>query len=367
MAHANTPVASIDLRAVAANYRALCERARPAAVAAAVKANAYGLGLEPVARALFQEGCRVFFTAHFGEALALRAALPRATIGVLHGLAEPEFAEAIARDILPVINHLEALRAWQACARRCGGRLAAFVHLDTGMTRLGLTPQEQAAVAGDPHGLDGIEVRAWLSHLACADQADHPKTSAQLAAFLAILAALPRAPASLANSSGIFRGPEYLFDLVRPGAALYGINPTPDRPNPMCGVVTLRAPILQVRGVDAAMTVGYGATHAIARRGRVATVALGYADGWRRALGNRGHAAIGAHLVPLIGRVSMDLVTIDVSDVPDDAARPGAMVELIGPRRTVDEVAADAGTIGYEILTGLGPRVERVYVSAETA
>jgi alanine racemase len=367
MAHASVPVASIDLNAVIANYRTLCERARPATVAAAVKANAYGLGLEPVARALCQAGCRTFFTAHFGEALALRAVLPSATIGVLHGLAAPEFAEAIARDIMPVINHLEALRAWQDRARQRGGRLPAFVHLDTGMTRLGLTPQEQAALAAEPAALEGIDVKAWMSHLACADEPDHPKTSAQLAAFLAILAALPRAPASLANSSGIFRGPEYLFDLVRPGAALYGINPTPGRPNPMGAVVTLRAPILQIRRVDAAMTVGYGATHAIARGGRVATVALGYADGWRRALGNRGHAAIGTHRAPLIGRVSMDLVTVDVSSVPEDVARPGAMAEFIGPHRTVDEVAADAGTIGYEILTGLGPRVERVYVMPETA
>jgi len=259
------------------------------------------------------------------------------------------------------------LQAWQACARQRGEALPAFVHLDTGMNRLGLSPQEQDILAAEPGRLDGIAVQAWLSHLACADNADHPKTPEQLQIFRTILRRLPTAPASLANSSGIFRGPHYLFDLVRPGAALYGINPTPDRANPMRGVVTLRAPIVQIRDVDAPMTVGYGATHALAKKGRLAAVALGYADGYHRSLGNKGRGRIGDHLVPLIGRVSMDLVTLDVSGVPDGVAHPGAMVEFIGPHHTVDEMAADAGTIGYEILTGLGPRIERVYTSAETA
>ena len=366
MIHPASPVALVDLGALADNYRILRQRAKPAEVGAAIKANAYGLGLVPVATTLFRNGCRVFFTAHFGEALALRAALPQATIALLHGLTLPEFPEAIARDIVPVINDLEALQAWQACARRRGGRLPAFVHLDTGMNRLGLSPPDQEVLAAEPTRLEGIAVRAWISHLACADDADHPKTPEQLHTFQSLLKRLPNAPASLANSSGIFRGRDYLFDLARPGAALYGINPTPDRPNPMRGVVTLRAPIIQVRRVDTAMTVGYGATHVVTGKGRVATVALGYADGYLRSLGNRGHGTIGGHLAPLVGRVSMDLVTLDVSGVPDGAVHPGAMVEFIGPHHTIDQVAAEAGTIGYEILTGLGPRIERVYIPAET-
>jgi alanine racemase len=361
------PVALIDLHALAANYKTLCERARPAQVSAAVKANAYGLGLQPVAQTLFQHGCRAFFTANFGEALALRAVLPRATIAVLHGLAPYEFAEAIAHGILPVLNHLDALHAWQSCAKQRGERLSAFVHLDTGMNRLGLSPAEQDVLAAEPARLDGVVIGAWISHLACAAEDGHPKTSEQLATFRAILKRLPKAPASLANSSGIFCGQKYLFDLVRPGAALYGINPTPDQPNPMRAVVTLRAPILQIRDVDTPVTVGYGATHRIARKGRVAAVALGYADGYHLSLSNRGQAKIGNHLVPVVGRVSMDLITLDVSAVPDGVAHPGAMVEFIGPHRTVDQVAAEAGTIGYEILTGLGPRIERVYIPAETA
>ncbi len=364
MSSASAPAALIDLGAVAENYRRLCERARPVAVAAAVKANAYGLGLEPVARALLDSGCRTFFAAHFGEALALRAALPDATVAVLHGLAADEHDEALARHIVPVINQLEALEAWRTCARRHGRALPAFVHLDTGMNRLGLSPLEQAALTADPSRLDGIAVTAWMSHLACADDARHPKTSEQRHAFDAILKDLPRAPASLANSSGIFRGKEYFYDLVRPGAALYGINPTPDHPNPMRGVITLRAPILQVRPVDSPMTVGYGATHAVPQQGRVATIALGYADGYHRGLGGKARGKIGDWFVPVVGHVSMDLVTLDVSAVPESVAHPGAMVELIGPALPVDEVAALAGTIGYEILTSLGSRIRRVYTPA---
>ncbi len=354
----------IDLGAVAENYRILCERARPAAVAAAVKANAYGLGLEPVSRALFDSGCRTFFVAHFGEALALRAAVPDAAIAVLHGLETDEHNEAVACRIVPVVNHLEALRAWQVSARRHDRELPAFVHLDTGMTRLGLSRLEQETLAAEPSRLEGIAVMAWMSHLACADNTLHPKTSAQRDAFEIALKELPKASASLANSSGIFMGGDYLYDLVRPGAALYGINPTPDRPNPMRGVVTLRAPILQVRPVDPQMTVGYGATHTVPRRGRIATVALGYADGYHRSLGGKAQGQIGDWLVPVVGRVSMDLVTLDISAVPESVAHPGATVDFIGDAVPVDEVAALAGTIGYEILTGLGSRIQRIYSPA---
>jgi len=364
MPQINAPVASVDLRALVANYRILCDRARPAGIVAAVKANAYGLGMAPVAQTLFRHGCRGFFTAYFDEALALRAALPWATVAVLHGLAPSQLDEALARGIVPVINDLGALEAWQACARRRGEQLAAFVHLDTGMNRLGLAPREQEILVAEPTRLDGVAIAAWMSHLACADQADHPKNPQQRAAFAALLARLPKAPASLANSSGIFLGHEYVFDLARPGAALYGINPTPERANPMQDVVTLRAPILQVRSITATMTVGYGATYAAAGPTRVATLAFGYADGWHRVLGNTGHARLGDYLTPLIGRVAMDLVAVDVTAVPEAVAHPGAMVELIGSHRSVDQVAADAGTIGYEILTSLGPRIARVYEQA---
>jgi alanine racemase len=235
------------------------------------------------------------------------------------------------------------------------------------MSRLGLPEDELETLASEPERLDGIELALVMSHLACADEPGHPLNAEQLARFSAARARLPTAMASFANSSGIFLGAEYHFDLGRPGVALYGINPTPGRPNPMRQVVRLQGKILQVREIDAPRTVGYGATHRAAGPTRVATVAVGYADGYLRSLSNRGSAWLGNQRVPVVGRVSMDLITLDVTGASPDSAHPGAFVDLIGPELsadpelTVDDVAAAAGTIGYEILTALGQRYHRIY------
>ncbi|MGQ9370774.1 alanine racemase [Azospirillum sp. ST 5-10] len=357
-------VLTIDLDAVVANWRQLRDRVAPAACAAAVKADAYGLGAARVAPALWDAGCTTFFVAQLDEALALRAVLPDAEILSLGGLpagSENEVAEA---GIVPVLNHLGEIDAWAAFARRRGAALTAAVHLDTGMNRLGLGPDELDALAAAPERLAGLDLRLWISHLACAEK-DTAMNAEQLARFRAARARLPAAPASLANSSGIFLGPAYHFDLARPGCALYGVNPTPDSPNPMRGVVRLDARVLQVRPVDRSMTVGYGATHRVAGSGKIATIAVGYADGYLRSLGGRGCVFVGDEPAPVVGRVSMDLVTVDVTGLPDGAVAPGTLVEVIGPHRPVDTVAADGATIGYEILTGLGPRYHRVYVRDE--
>ncbi len=248
-----------------------------------------------------------------------------------------------------------------APARATGRALPAAIHIDTGMNRLGLPAPEADVLATEPDRLIGIDVRLVMSHLACADEPDHPLNSEQLTAFTAARTQLPTAPASLANSSGIFLGTPYHFDLVRPGAALYGVNPTPGRTNPMRQVIRLQGKILQVREIDAPRTVGYGATHRAAGSTRVATVAVGYADGFLRSLSNRGSARIGGQQVSLIGRVSMDLSTFDVTRVPREAAHPGALIDLIGADLSIDDVADAAGTIGYEILTALGHRYHRVY------
>ena len=203
-----------------------------------------------------------------------------------------------------------------------------------------------------------------MSHLACADTPEHPLNARQRDSFRAALAILPKAPVSFANSSGIYLGADYWGDLARPGAALYGVAPVPGQPNPMRGVVRLDGKILQVRQIDSGSTVGYGASHRAVGRERIATVAVGYADGFMRSLGNRGSGYIGAQRVPIVGRVSMDLITFDVSDVPELLARPGATIELIGPDHPIDAIAAEAGTIGYEILTALGARFARVYAPA---
>lgn len=356
-----TPYALIDLAAIAANYRLLAEKAAPARCGAAVKANAYGLGMVPVADALRAAGCQTFFTAHYSEAATLRQMLGNVEIIVLHGIDRADFKEALAHKITPMINHLDALQDWALFARQQGASVPVMIHLDTGMNRLGLSPSEQEKLAAQHEWLSGLEIKAWASHFACADEFDNDMTTRQRDQLAAMLKRLPSAPVSLCNSSGIFWGKDYLYDLARPGIALYGGNPTPGRPNPMQQVITLRSPILQLRDVDAPMTVGYAASYHVKRKGRIATIALGYADGYHRTLSNKGMVMIGEHAAPIAGRVSMDLITIDVTDVPESALRLGADVTLIGPHRSIDQVADEAGTIPYEILTSLGSRIERRY------
>jgi alanine racemase len=362
-------ILTIDLYALAANYRLLRDRAAPAECAAAVKANGYGLGAEKVVLALAEAGCRTFFVATVDEGIAIRRALAHRfdaviTDAVIYVLNGPEGAETVLVEhaLRPVLNSLGNIAAWADCARRCGVSLAAALHVDTGMARLGLPGDELDRLVAEPERLEGLRVTCLMSHLACADSPDHELNRRQLDAFRSARERLPAVPASLANSSGIFLGADYHADLVRPGAALYGVAPFRGRPNPMAQVVRLEARILQVRKIDTDCTVGYGATHCAERPERIATVAAGYADGYLRSLSNRGSGFIAGRRVPLVGRVSMDLITFDVSDVPQEHAFPGAMVELIGPHYPVDAVAADAGTIGYEILTALGPRYRRVYV-----
>ena len=351
---------TIDLSAIAANYRLLAEKAAPAEAAAAVKADAYGLGLEPVVRTLAAQGCRTFFVATIEEGIELRALIPDVGICVLNGLISGAPADFNAQRLIPVLNDLGQVDAWRGWSRD-NGAAPAVLHLDSGMARLGLPPQELDILADDPARLDGVHLALIMSHLACADAPDHPLNRQQRDAFAAALARLPSAPASLAASSGIFLGPEYHFDMVRPGVCLHGVNPRPGQPNPMAPVVRLQAKILQIRDVDTPQTVGYGATHRFAGPTRVATVAAGYADGYPRSLSGRGTARFRDIPVPVIGRVSMDLITLDVTRAPE--ARPGDMVDLIGPHHDVDALAAEAGTIGYEILTGLGRRHTRRYVN----
>ncbi|MCH8097733.1 MAG: alanine racemase [Proteobacteria bacterium] len=364
-------VLRIDLDAIAANYRNLQARLAGATCGAVVKADAYGLGAAKVAKALAEAGCRDFFVALIDEGVEIRAALPEADIYAFCG-ATAETAAALAEyRLIPALNDLGQIEAYSAYARTRSreagggdgsGRLAALIHIDTGMTRLGLEARDVATLADNPRRLAGIEVKYVMSHLASADEPANPLNARQLAAFNNARAQLGNiAPASLANSSGIFLGADFHFDLARPGAALYGVAPQPGVPNPMTQVVRLQGKILQVRDVDSPMTVGYGATHRVRTKGRIATVGVGYADGYFRALGDRGHAYIGETRVPVVGRVSMDLITLDVSKVPPDQAVPGGFVDLISDRHPVDALAEEAGTVGYEILTALGRRYHRIY------
>jgi alanine racemase len=353
-------VLTVDVGAVVRNWQALGARLRPGAVCAAVvKADAYGLGAAAVAPALAAAGCRRFAVAQLDEAIALRPLLPAAEIWVLGGLLPGTLPEFAAHRLTPVLNDLGQLEAW-----RVGGDGApAVLHVDTGMARLGLSPKELETLAEERRRLDGVRLAAVMSHLACADE-EHALNPLQLERFRRALVLLPAAPASFANSAGIFCGPDYHFDIARPGIALYGGNPYPGRPNPMAQVVRLQGKILQVREIDRGETVGYGATHTATRPTRIATVGVGYADGWLRALGNRSGAVVAGRQVPLVGRVSMDLITLDITGIDPALARPGSFVDLLGDGRSVDDVAGEAGTISYEILTALGRRYHRVHLAA---
>jgi alanine racemase len=347
----------IDLGAIVANWRLLAQRAAPALCAAVVKANAYGLGAATVAPALATAGCRLFFVATLDEGIALRAALgPEPEIAVFNGPLPGTAAEFATHRLIPVLNEPGQIEAWK------GQKPSppAMLHIDTGMSRLGLCAREFAAFV-DELPKSGIAWRAIISHLACADTPDHALNEQQRGRFAAATERVPGVPASIAASSGIFLGSAYRFDFVRPGAALYGVNPQPGHPHPMGQVVRLSGKILQVREIDRGESVGYGAAHVMQKPGRVATVAVGYADGWLRSLSHRGCGYIGGKRIPLLGRVSMDLVTFDVSAIDAAQVRPGASVELLGEHYGVDDAAADAGTIGYEILTALGSRFHRVY------
>lgn len=357
---AETSRLRVDLGAIVANWQALRAR-HPGDVAAVVKADAYGLGARFVAPALYAAGCRHFFVAHLSEALAIQRYLPSAMLAVLNGLAPGQADAFAANDLTAVLGSLAEIDRWTAEARKRGQQLPALLHVDTGMNRLGLDAAELQALATNPARLDGLDLRYVMTHLVASEVPDDPANAAQHARFAAACAMLPPMPRSLANSSGIFLGPDFASDLARPGAALYGLNPTPGQPNPMRQVLRLDCQVLQVRQIAAGDTVGYNSTWRARRPSRIATIPLGYADGWPRALSNRGHAIFDGAPAPLVGRVSMDLTTYDVTDLP--AVVPGVWLQVIGPGRTPDDIAADAGTNGYEVLTSLWTRYAREYVS----
>ncbi|MBM3483213.1 MAG: alanine racemase [Alphaproteobacteria bacterium] len=362
-------VLDIDLEAIAANWLSLKSRLKPgAACAAVVKADAYGLGAARVAPRLEAAGCRHFFVATADEALALRPLLPASALYVLAGVDDRSAGPLAEASILPVLNHAGQIEAWAREAKRRGHVLPAALHLDSGMNRLGLAREEVSRLAAEPLPFDGLAIRVLMSHLVSSEVSGNPLNERQRLRFeeaaARLMPRLGQPQLSFANSSGIFLGPAYHYDLARPGVALYGVNPTPDAPNPMAEVVRLTAKILQVRRVDRGETVGYGATARLTRPSRVAVIPIGYADGLPRSASNRASARIGGISVPVIGRVSMDLITLDVTDVPDALAVPGATVSLIGDGQSIEALAEAAGTIPYEILTSLGARYERRYHEA---
>jgi alanine racemase len=358
-------ILTVDLAAIEANWKSLASITLPVECAAVVKANAYGCGLEPVTRKLAKAGCRTFFAADVMEARSVRAIAPDATIYVLNGMI-PGSAQAFADgSFRPVINSLTELAEWDAFVAENSWRDGAALHVDTGMNRLGITVQEAIALAPRVHS-ENHGFTLLMSHLACAETPDHALNDRQIRTFREIRIVYRGIASSLANSSGIFLGGTVFCDLVRPGIALFGANPTPGKKNPMRAAIELKARIIQVRGVNRGETVGYGASWTVGRPGRIAVVAVGYGDGFlRSAAASKGKPAaevvIAGRRCPVVGRVSMDLFTVDVTDLPEGTVRRGDFATLIGDGMSVDELAAGMGTIGYEVLTNLGRRYHRVY------
>jgi len=354
-------ILSIDLRALHDNYLSLQRRAAPARTAAVVKADAYGLGAARVAPVLYDAGCRDFFVAQFGEALKLRPVLlPDARIFVLNGLQPGSEATCAACGIVPVLNSLEQVANWRSLAMARGARLPALLQFDTGMSRLGLSFEEADALAANPALLDHIDLLFVMSHLASADEPESVQNAEQLAAMQAVAERFPGIDLCFANSGGIFLGPAYAGALVRPGIALYGAAPAGGE-NPMKPVVGLKVRVVQTRTVPAGAKVGYSATHIAPREARLATIAAGYADGLLRQLSGRGAVYHDGIRLPIVGRVSMDSITVDVSVLAPGSLRLGSLVDVVGPHQSLEQLAADAGTISYEILTSLGHRYHREY------
>ena len=358
----------IDAGALRDNYFQLSKAAPGTEAAAVVKADAYGLGAREAVPVLMAAGCRTFFVATLAEALVIRELDRDITIYALDGLITNTGDRFVANNIRPVLSSMEEIEEWAATCTRGGAKHPAAIHLDTGMARLGMTGAEVERLLAAPGLLDAFEPTLLMSHLACGDEPAHPLNAIQIERFEGARRRLPAMPASLANSAGTLAHPESHYDLIRPGIALYGGRAVEGRSNPMKPIVRLYARIAQVRDIEADTNVSYGATQVIKAGSRLATVTVGYADGYFRHLGatddKRGaHLMINDRAAPIVGRVTMDLTIVDVTAHPAGSVRRGGWAEVIGPHISVDDIADKAGTIGYEVLTGLGARHQRTWLN----
>lgn len=354
---------TVDLAALKRNYRRVVQTVSPARAASVVKADAYGLGAARISQALYEEGCRDFFVAHYGEAVELRPLLPRdADIYVLNGLQPGVEIDCASRGIVPVLNCLEQVSRWRVTAHMHGRALPAILQFDTGMSRLGMSRDEAEALASDASLLGGIELRYIMSHLACADEAEDPHNARQARQMERFSDIFPGVPVSFGNSGGSFLGERFHGDLVRPGIALYGGRSTDVLERPMEPVIKIEGAVIQTRLIAAGTDVGYSATYTAPDERRTAMVSLGYADGILRSLSSRGAFFHKGYRLPILGRVSMDSTIIDITDVPDGDIKLGTMVEFIGDSQSLEQVAEEAGTISWEVLTSIGHRYHRHYI-----
>jgi len=356
-------VLTINLNALADNYRLFQEHVNQGcAIAGVVKANAYGLGRKEVTTKLKDIKCPQFFVATLDEAFSIRSYDTQTPIAVLNGLMQGMEKEYVAHNITPVLNTPNDIERWSNLATNTDSKLPAIIHFDTGMNRLGLGSTETKKLVEDLSILKPINVQAIMSHFSCADEKDHPLTTKQAKLFKQIAQHFPKSKKSLSNSPGLFRDNAYHYDIIRPGYSLYGGNPTPETNNPMNNVVSLNAAILQIRECEKGESIGYGATHSFSEKTRTATVALGYADGFLRSGSSKAVLYYNNQPCPVLGRVSMDLTSIDISHIKGKQPKQGEAIEILGPNQDIDDLAETAGTIGYEVLTALGARYKREYI-----
>ncbi|MBH66900.1 MAG: alanine racemase [Rhodospirillaceae bacterium] len=353
----------VHLGRIVRNYRYLTKKLAPAECSATLKANAYGLGAVKVGQALKKAGCSTFFLATIDEAIELREAIrnQKTKIAVLNGV--PRNTEHIFHryNLIPVLNDLDQLNRWHDSNLKKNIRYPSTLHVDTGMNRLGLSLRDYKSAIESPTVLHGAHICLIMSHLACSDEPDHENNTQQLEQFKALSKLLPNIKLSLANSGGIFLGTDFHFDMARPGIALYGSLPGHEEINPLRHSVDLYGRILQVRQAEAGSAVGYGGTHKLKKNSRIAVVGTGYADGYQRSFSSASYVFFEGFRLPVIGRVSMDTITVNISDVPESTITPGDFVEIIGDKFTVDDAAVVAGTVPHELFTGLGKRHSRIY------
>jgi alanine racemase len=362
---------SIDLDALSDNYHRLAARAGSAETGASVKANAYGTGLVEAAATLDRAGCRTFFVAYPEEGEAVRLVVPKAAVYVLGGLLAGEAPFYERHGLKPVLAQPDEIEEWSAHCRKRGSRLEAGIHVETGINRLGLARKEIDWLSARPDTLSSMTADLVVGHLACADEPEATMNAEQHRRFEDLRRRLPAMRASLANSPGLFLSDVFRFDLVRPGIGLYGGNPFLSGDNPFKTVVRLHGRVLQAKAIERGDAVGYGSTWRASRPTRIAVIGAGYGDGYPRSMGSRegsdgGRVYIAGRFAPIVGRVSMDMITVDVTDVPEGLLSRASTAELIGEHVTAEEVAGRAGTISYEILTRLGSRYARVYSGGDS-
>lgn len=353
---------TIDLNAVKANFK-LCQSISKARIGASVKANAYGLGADQIIPALIEAGCRDFFTATLEEALAARRHSIDARVYVLGGYYTDNAADYQSNNLIPILNSIEMIARWNDAVQKVGVRLPAVIHFDTGLNRLGLSAEEtKIFLAARDHMTSHIDLQMVMSHFAASDEKNHPLNALQATRFAGIARHFPGVPKSLCNSSGLFRFPEAHYDLVRCGYAFYGGNPTPETKNPLTPVVSAAARILQIRDIKAGDSIGYNATHHFAQDTQTATVAVGHGDGFSRNGSDRAKLYWNGQPCAVRGRVSMDLVCVEIGHLPGQKPAVGDWLEILGPHQDIDTLAPDLNTIGYEVLTCLGDRYQRTYI-----